>query len=552
MATTSFRVCEIYSPEKESFEVLKEYLKKFPVHISATLPTSIPCEVDDTPIQIVGWPNLKEYFPKHNILDKEVNNKVCWTHTHTENKNEFFDDIKDFVTKSVMEWLPSDHIEYDAFIEGDLEGFLEKNIAPLHPIYIYYHGGALYLRNMDKDFIVNIESLKYYMEDFKGELTRILGKYDLLPFSYLNIDPVIDIEALDLVTVENVFWIKNGAELDEKTYFNVVPGMDYHKYVPFFLSLIADLDLNEEQKVFLKRMQEKDRITTWISNQDVCFHNTFEHDSIDFQTRDNRKFAKFNYSNKRTITGRIVSKDKFNIQNLPKDSPIRASIISRFRGGRIFVCDYTSFETRISMHLSRDKKFIEDFNNKDIHYELGKEIFQKEIITNGERSTAKGLSHTMLYGASHKRLVDMLSSHMADPELGLYYAKQMLKPIIEFSEKLIKEVKLSQKIKTHKGSIIYPEKDYAAFNNLIQSTAAEIMTDKLFEIRELLKTKKSKFLFQIHDSLIFDVHPTEQKLIEEILKTLSKLRNASFALGYRIGVNYADLGEKKFFIYSDK
>lgn len=550
MASKSFSVCEVYAPEKDSFEVLKEYLKKFPVHISNTLPTDIPCESDDTPIQIVGWGNLKEFFPKHNIFDKSVNDKVCWTHTHAENKDEFFDDVKSFVTKSVMEWLPDSHKEYDAFIEGDLEGFLKKEIDPLHPIYIYYNKGALYLRNLESDYIINVESLKYYTDDYKSFLTRIFSKYTLLPFSYLNVDPVLDIESLAMVTIENVFWIKNGAELDERTYFNVVPGMDYHKYVPFFLSLIADLDLDEEQRSFLKRMQEKDRITTWISNQDVCFHNTFEHDSISFKTRDNKKFAKFNYSNKRTITGRIVAKDSFNIQNLPKDSPIRSSIISRFRNGRILVCDYTSFETRISMHLSGNKEFIQEFNDKDIHYELGKAMFQRDVITNGERSSAKGLSHAMLYGASHKRLVDMLSSQMADPELGLYYAKQMMGPIIDFSEKLIKEVKVSQKIKTHKGSIIYPDKEYAAFNNLIQSTAAEIMTDKLFEIRELLKSMKSKFMFQIHDSLIFDIHPTEQNLVEEILKTLSKLKSTSFALGYRIGRNYAELGEKKFYSYS--
>lgn len=550
MAESNFNICELYCPSVESFEVLKELLKKFPVHIYNSLPEDIPTEPGDSSIMIIGWPYVKQYFPEHNILDKEINPKVFWTHEFGEKKEEFFDDVNKFVTNSIVDWLPSDHIEYDPFIEGDLSEFLKQNASPKSYMYVYHHLGALYLRSVEKDIILNLKSLEYVYDDVKNSLTEVFSDYRLLPFSCANIKEVFDIDKLKYITVENLFWIKHGVELEEKSFFDIIPGADYYKYVPYFLSLVTDLNLNDDEKGFLKRMKEKDIITNWLSEQEVCFQNAYENDSINFIRRDNKKFARFTYSNKRTLTGRLMSKDSFNIQNLPKDSPIRKEIVSRFSGGRILVCDYTSFETRISMFLTRDQKFIDEYNKKDIHYELGKSIFQKEEITVGERSTAKLLSHAMLYGASRKRLVEMLSNKMADPERGLYFAQEMMKPIIEYSNNLVEQVKSFGRIKTHKGSIVYPDKEFAAFNNLVQSTASEIMVDKLFEIQDLLKDKKSKFMFQIHDSLVFDIHPTEKKLIEDILKTLSKFNNAAFALGYRLGKNYDSLGEKKFFIFS--
>ena len=77
-----------------------------------------------------------------------------------------------------------------------------------------------------------------------------------------------------------------------------------------------------------------------------------------------------------------------------------------------------------------------------------------------------------------------------------------------------------------------------------------MLVDKLFSIRKLLENKKSKLLFQVHDSIIFDMHPDEEYLVEQILATLSSFKSTSFSLEYKFGKNYSALEEKNFYIYS--
>ena len=92
------------------------------------------------------------------------------------------------------------------------------------------------------------------------------------------------------------------------------------------------------------------------------------------------------YSDKRTITGRINCVDSFNPQMLPKDSNIRKQIVSRYNGGTIAVFDYKSFETRLSMYLSRDEEFILSNMNSDLHYNTAKAMFGDIEITKNSGS----------------------------------------------------------------------------------------------------------------------------------------------------------------------
>jgi DNA polymerase I-like protein with 3'-5' exonuclease and polymerase domains len=158
----------------------------------------------------------------------------------------------------------------------------------------------------------------------------------------------------------------------------------------------------------------------------------------------------------------------------------------------------------------------------------------------------------MLYGASHNRLKEILENYVDedDKEEKLYYVKKMLQPIIDNAKKINEDCNKNGYIKTPWGSIIHPDKEYAAYNNLVQTIASEIIVDKMFEIKKLLKDKESQFLFQIHDSLIFDVSPKEKGLVFEILEILSVFKNINFNITYRFGENYMDFSDKK--LYSSK
>ena len=145
-------------------------------------------------------------------------------------------------------------------------------------------------------------------------------------------------------------------------------------------------------------------------------------------------------------------------------------------------------------------------------------------------------------GGGEKLLLDKLMG-FPEPEYKLFQVKQFLKPIIDKAEKIKKFVKLNGYSITPWGTIVLVAKEFAGFNNFVQAYASEILVDKLFEIRELLKNRKSKFLFQVHDSLVFDICNEEIGLVGEIKNVLSGYKNMEFPVRVECGNNYKELNE---------
>jgi DNA polymerase-1 len=146
----------------------------------------------------------------------------------------------------------------------------------------------------------------------------------------------------------------------------------------------------------------------------------------------------------------------------------------------------------------------------------------------------------LIYGESDNSLLIKLSNFI-EPEYKLYQIKEFLKPIIEKSQEINNLVKEQGYLIIPTNSIIKPNKYFAGYNNYIQAYASEIMVDKLFEIKKLLNSRKTEFIFQVHDSMVFDLHPDELDLINKITNILSNYENMKFNLSINIGLNYKDL-----------
>ncbi len=306
--------------------------------------------------------------------------------------------------------------------------------------------------------------------------------------------------------------------------------------------------LDEEDLGFADRMIVRDKVTSYCSTREIALSDDIDIPGKKVEQKKGYGLIKINFSNKRTITNRIVVKDTWNIQNEKKGSERRKSIRSRFPGGKILVCDYQSFETWISIFMTRNVEFIKYFKGKDVHVEVAKALYQKANISHEERNFAKILNHSMLYGASYNRLTAMIGEKgLNDPQERLYYAQRLLKPIIENSDQVNKEVEIEGYAKTSWGSIVKPNKSHAAYNNLIQTTASEILVDKITEIRTLFENKNSCFLFQIHDSLIFDIDIKEKEIFRDIMEILTNFRGQKFPITYSFGENYLELSEERVF-----
>jgi DNA polymerase I-like protein with 3'-5' exonuclease and polymerase domains len=247
------------------------------------------------------------------------------------------------------------------------------------------------------------------------------------------------------------------------------------------------------------------------------------------------------YSDKRTITGRINCVDRFNPQMLPKDSSIREQMISRYNNGKIVIFDYKSFETRLSMYLSRDEEFIITNMNSDLHLNTAKAIFQHDDLNNEQRKLGKDINHAILYGGGNALLKNIISeSNIEDVDESISRVKNFLEPILNTSNYINDVYKELGYIINPFGTLIKPNKSYAAFNNYVQSTAADIVVDKISEIKDWLKNKSSSFMFQVHDSFVLDISPEDLNATEEIKSILSKYNDMVFDIEVLSGKNYME------------
>jgi hypothetical protein len=536
------KICRVFVFDKEDYNELIQYIGKYPIEMSCDFNLNdILKEDSDVPTIIVGWEGIHGNIPKQSILKKEIKENLSWTFSMSEDEKEFYKDIDDFINDSIVNWLPKNFVLFDSIFNDDIYSFVDKTIDKNATSYVYFKDGAMYINNADMNLIINLKSLYLTEENFKSKITSFINYINPVCLSFSNICKYIDSDKINNIRFfENFHWIRNGKELNE-SYFNILPGMDLKKYIPFIMSFTFKVnELSKEERVFYKRLCDKDRITCWLSSRKVSFRNDFKADSLDFVYRENAKLASLNYSNKRTITGRIVCRDSYNPQNLPKGTRDRANIISRFKGGSIVAFDFVSFETRIALYMCDDKNFLNQYFDKDLHNETARLIFETNTPTEEQREISKTLNHSLLYGAGSKTLLDKLSM-FENPDKKLSDIRYFLSPFIKTSRRMAEEYKDFGYIINKWGSIIRTEKSFAAFNNYIQSTAVEIIVDKLFELKKIMHNYNSEFMFQVHDSLVFDIHPSERFLINQIKDLLVHIQGMYFNIDVSEGPNYKDL-----------
>lgn len=540
MSQKVFYICNIVAVDDEDYQLLVQHLSNYPVSILKEYPIG---DSFDIPTIIVGWNFIKEKYPNQNIFDKKIKPNLYWTYSNSEDKKLFLHEIEDFFYLQIKNWLPNDFLEYDSFFSTiNFSDFCENSFDKNLPLFVYFDNGALYARSGGLNYIINIKSLYLTEPKFKDSVTHIMNSHKVIAFSYKNFCDYINLDEInEVITIENLRWVNMGVDTSER-YFNIIPNFDSTKYIPFFMSKLNSISLDVEEQIFMKRMYRRDLATYWMSTREIAFSESFVNNKLDFKVRKGYKLSKIGYSNKRTITGRVVASDNYNPQNLQKDNQDRANIITRFDGGSILVYDYTSFETRISLFKSKDTEYRDKYKDADLHYETAKILYQKDDIDENERDFCKTLNHAILYGAGEDTLLKRMSN-LSDPEYKLYLVREFLSPLIKMANEMREQFSNKGYLVNEWGTIVRIEKTHASFNNYIQSTASEIIVDKVWEIRNLFKGKKSQFLFQVHDSVVFDIHPSEKSLIQEIGKLLSIHNGMHFTLAYKVGSDYKNLSE---------
>ena len=243
------------------------------------------------------------------------------------------------------------------------------------------------------------------------------------------------------------------------------------------------------------------------------------------------------YGQVQTATGRLSSNDP-NLQNIPVRSPkgreIRKAFVPR-EGWKLLAADYSQIELRILAALTGDVGLLTAFKEgQDIHTATAAKIFGVEPgdVTRDQRSTAKMVNFGIPYGISAFGLAQRLgtvSRTEAQEIIDSYFAQF---PGIPGYMKAQKEsAKDKGYVETQCGrrrhlrdinsgnGTIRAAAERNAINMPIQGTAADMIKIAMVRIQKSIVEKglKSRMLLQVHDELIFDMEPSEEAKLHELV-----------------------------------
>jgi len=259
----------------------------------------------------------------------------------------------------------------------------------------------------------------------------------------------------------------------------------------------------------------------------------------------------------RTATGRFSGADP-NMQNMPRGGtfPVKKVFVSRFDGGKIMEADFAQLEFRAAAYLSQDGVAIEEVSTGfDVH------SYTAEVISTAgqptSRQDAKAHTFAPLYGATgfgRTKAEAAYYTHFTEKYQG----------VASWHSRLAKEAINTRKITTPSGrEFAFPDvtrnsrgrvSHFTQIKNYpVQSFAtADIVPLALLHIEKLLDGMQSCVVNTVHDSIVIDVHPDEERrcidIIHETNKALPDLItlrwglvfNVPLELEAKIGPNWLD------------
>jgi len=277
----------------------------------------------------------------------------------------------------------------------------------------------------------------------------------------------------------------------------------------------------------------------------------------------NKKTWKIHSSFNQTVvaTGRLSSTNP-NLQNIPQDDgiawEIRKAFIPFEKGDKMMAFDYSQVELRLLAILSWDKELLQAFkNDEDIHARTAKFIFEKEDISAKERSYAKMINFSVVYGVWAFSLAKRLeiSQKEAKKYIDTFFEKYSW--VREFFDNVITNCEKLWYIETMFGrkrwikaindrnKLVKAGAEREAINSPIQWSAADIIKIAMIKVQDFLEKNnlKSQMIIQVHDELVFNVKSDEEDIItKEIPKIMESIIDEEIVLkvDYSVGNNWKE------------
>lgn len=530
--------CRIVAFSQEDFDYFRFTYAKSAVHVELYSKEE-PFVADSVHTLLIGWYAVKALYPSQRLSEHMINQTLHWTFGLAEDKKQCMSDAKSFVEKNTHRMLPQQPEVFDAILDGPVENFITR-IDALERQYVYFYRKAMYVYQNDKLFCLSLESIRYTGGDVKSFVTNYINNAtQAVLYGYTNMLPYVNLSTLrKVLTFENLVWVKYTEEVVEADFFSLLAANNVHRYIPVLMCYGYE-EPNEDEVRSMLRHADKDIATHWMCSRELCLTADIDAQQIEYvEKKGDKRFIKLPYSNKRALTGRIHCTEKrLNPQNLAKDSPSRRKIVSRFEGGSIVYIDYVGFETRLSLYLSGDVEFIAAYKDADMHEETAKIIYQTENITSSQRKLGKDVNHAILYGGGEAKMLEVLQV-VEEPTEALERVREFLKPIFDRADQIRSMLEEFGYIINMFGTMVRPAKSWAAYNNYMQCTAADMVIEKVLGLKDFMSDMQSQFLFQVHDAFVFDFHPIELAKVHELANFLTDFKGVNFPVKIHAGSDF--------------
>jgi DNA polymerase I len=243
------------------------------------------------------------------------------------------------------------------------------------------------------------------------------------------------------------------------------------------------------------------------------------------------------FSQTGTATGRLSSWDP-NLQNIPIRTELGRQIRAAFvaEPGKVLMsADYSQIELRVMAHFSGDPVLVDAFRkSEDIHARTAQEVFGVGPLmqTHEHRRAAKVINFGIIYGLSPFGLAQQLNIDQKEAAafINAYFATY--RGVKEYLDRTLAETRETGVTRTLFGRIRpIPEihspqvqlRNFAertALNSPLQGTAADLIKLAMIRVDRRLTAQKltAKMILQVHDELLFELPPTEQPALEELVK----------------------------------
>lgn len=245
------------------------------------------------------------------------------------------------------------------------------------------------------------------------------------------------------------------------------------------------------------------------------------------------------YHQAATTTGRLASSDP-NLQNIPIRTDLGREIRKAFvadQGKVILAADYSQIELRILAAVSEDPGMIEAFKNGiDIHAATAAKVYgvHPEDVESEMRRKAKMVNFGISYGISAFGLSQRLGIPRGEAAeiIDSYFTqfpgiKQYIEDTIAFCKENGYVETLSGRRRflpdiNSSNKTVASAAERNAINMPIQGTAADLIKIAMANIHQAIieQSLESRMLLQVHDELVFECVPKEEKALRALLEDL--------------------------------